>query len=204
MEQKQLLVATSNKGKFKEICEILGHLPYKILALPDLGLTGDYEEMGETFEENALGKAKYYAEKSGIMTIAEDSGILVEALKGELGVKTRRWGKGENANDEEWIEHFLEIMKQFPNEKQRKASFVCCSALVVGDGESFVFEGRTDGVITPNLEAPIQHGLPLSSCFIPEGFEKVYAALAIDEKNRVSHRGKAMQALSDFLLARKD
>ncbi len=207
MERKleKILVATSNQGKFREMGEVLRDLPCKILSLTDVGIAADYEETGATFAENALGKARYYATKSGLTTIAEDSGILVEALKEQLGVKTRRWGKGENASDEEWIAHFLTVMSKFENEDQRNACFVCCAALAMVDEkakvvEEFVFEGRTEGVITKALEAPIYAGLPLSSCFRPNGFAKVYAALDINEKNRVSHRGKALHALVDFLM----
>jgi len=86
---KRILIATSNKGKFKEIMEILGDLPYEFMSLDDLNLSGDCEENADSFEGNALLKARYYFQKSGLMTLTEDSGIIVDALQGELGVKTR-------------------------------------------------------------------------------------------------------------------
>ena len=194
----QLLIATSNDGKLREIQEILvgtvfAGMSCEILTLKELGLPADFEENGTTFRENALGKALYYAKKSGFPTLAEDSGILVDALSGELGVMTRRWGRGEHATDEEWIEHFLHVMEKFPLSR-RTARFVCCAALVQ-DGLEYTFEGSTDGVITLSREAPIYPGLPLSSCFRPHGFEKVYCALTVEEKNIISHRGKAIRGV---------
>jgi XTP/dITP diphosphohydrolase len=194
---KQLLIATSNEGKFREMSEILGETDFELLSLQDLGISADFDENGSTFEENALGKALYYAQKSGLLTLAEDSGIMVDALQGELGVKTRRWGKGGNVSDEEWIEFFLSMMKAYPD-VHRGASFVCV-AVLLGGGKSFVAQGKTNGTITHQLEAPLYPGLPLSSCFRPVGYEKVYAALEAEEKNRISHRGKALQQVKDFL-----
>ncbi len=222
MEPKYLLIATTNQGKFKEIFEILSALDvsrggnFRVISLRDLCdseecFAGDerrfamsdfdgLEEDGETFSENAVKKAKFYYEKIGLLTVSEDSGIIVSALTGELGVKTRRWGEGENASDEAWIEFF---MKRMSSEKDRSAKFVC-SACVCGendDGEEVceVFDGETFGKITEKIEAPILGGLPLSSCFLPEGREKVYAALSADEKNAISHRGKAISKVLEFL-----
>jgi len=193
------LIATSNAGKFREIMEVLGKLPVEFLSLADVGVRGDFQETGEAFEVNALGKARYYASKCGLITIAEDSGILVDALNDELGVKTRRWGAGEHASDEEWILHFLQRMEHVP-EGKRGARFVCCAAVVDEKGKGSVFCGKTKGVITHKLEAPIYGGLPLSSCFRPKGKKKVYSALSTQEKNEVSHRGKAMKKVHDWIL----
>lgn len=193
---KELLIATKNPGKYSEIMEVLGGLPFEFAFLGDLGVDDeDFAEDGVTFKENAWKKASYFAGKTGMLTLAEDSGILVNALEGELGVKTRRWGAGENASDEEWIRYFLERMDGM---EDREARFVC-SACVIGDDLEASFEGETAGVITEALMAPILEGLPLSSCFLPEGCEKVYAALGAEAKNRVSHRGKAIRAVKEFL-----
>jgi len=213
MEPKYLLIATTNQGKFKEIFEVLGALDvsnggnFRVISLLDLRDNAeafgviDFDgliEDGETFSENAVKKAKFYHEKTGLLTVAEDSGILVSALTGELGVKTRRWGKGENASDEEWIEFFMERMLP---EKNRNAKFVCSACVCEGD-VCEIFEGETFGQITEKLEAPILGGLPLSSCFLPEGFDKVYAALSPNEKNAISHRGKAMGKVLGHLTKR--
>jgi XTP/dITP diphosphohydrolase len=185
---EKLLIATKNPGKFAEIKAILGDIPYEIVSISDLGIDGDIDEDGVSYEENALKKAKFFYKKSGVLTLADDSGIEVFALKGELGLKTRRWGVGESASDEEWVEHFLQRMKGVDD---RRARFLCCVA-VVGDGFKEVFFGEAKGVITEKLEAPIWHGLPISSCFRPDGLDRVYAALGQEEKGRISHRGKAV------------
>ena len=162
-------------------------------------LKGDYfEEDGSTFEKNAELKAMHYHELLGLPTIGEDSGIIVDALRGELGVKTRRWGAGADATDKEWIEHFIKIMKDVPS-SDRGARSVCCAAFIDGPGELVLFRGETKGVITHKLEAPLQEGIPLSSCFRPTGCDKVYAALSETEKNRLSHRGKAFHELKKYL-----
>ncbi|MFA6552796.1 MAG: non-canonical purine NTP pyrophosphatase, partial [Candidatus Paceibacterota bacterium] len=171
---------------------------FEIIFLKDLGVdSSGLLEDGETFKENAYKKAKYYYDKTGLLTLAEDSGILVDVLAGELGVKTRRWGAGETATDEEWIEYFLKKMEKVPNEK-RGAKFVCVPCLL-GEGIEKFFEGETRGVLTREIAAPILPGLPLSSCFVPNGFEKVYAALTTEEKNKTSHRGKAFLKVKEFL-----
>lgn len=202
-----LLVATKNPGKFAEISEVLGSLPIKLLSLKDLNLKDEVEERGVTHEENAILKAQYFFEKTGLSTLGEDSGIHVDAFPGELGVQTRRWGGLEKATDEEWIKYFLEQMGRISDEK-RGAKFVCFAALILGRENKFtvasfenpaIFSGETRGIITKTLEAPLKHGIPISSCFRPEGFNKVYAALTTEEKNRVSHRGKAMHAVKIFL-----
>ena len=110
-------------------------------------------------------------------------------------MKTRRWGAGETASDEEWLAHFMQRMAQ---EKNRKAKFVCAAAYVSGDEEK-VFLGETEGTITETIEVPVKAGIPLSSVFKPLGHEKVFAALSAAEKNEFSHRGKAFQRLRLFL-----
>jgi XTP/dITP diphosphohydrolase len=199
----RLLIATKNTGKFTEISEVLSDLDLELYHLKmsemQQHLNGDYfEENGETFEENAEKKALHYNSLTGIPAIGEDSGIIVDALKGELGVKTRRWGAGENATDEEWIEYFMKVMEDVP-EENRTARFICAAAFIDGGGEVAMFRGQTEGIITKSLEADLKPGIPLSSCFRPEGQNKVYAALSEKEKNSVSHRGKAFHELKNFL-----
>ncbi len=195
---KNFLIATSNTGKFQEILEVLHSLPFHFLSFRDVPLNHDFEEDGDTFEQNALKKARHYFEQTPMMTLGEDSGILVDALPSELGVKTRRWGAGEKATDEEWIDYFFHRMREVPLEK-RTARFVCSAAVIDEKGRTQVFRGESEGVITFELQAPITKGIPLSSCFRPKGYEKVFAALDINEKNRISHRGKAMSLVKAYL-----
>jgi XTP/dITP diphosphohydrolase len=201
ISMKPLLIATKNPGKFQEICEALRALPIRLVSLADFGIADDVEETGQTHVENAVLKARFFFEKTGLPTLAEDSGIYVDAFPGELGVQTRRWEGLHHASDKEWIEYFLEKMAPVPEEK-RGAKFVCHAALILTSSDSAqpkIFIGETRGIITKNLEAPLKPGIPISSCFRPEGFSKVYATLSIEEKNRVSHRGKAMHAVAEFL-----
>ncbi|PIR55078.1 non-canonical purine NTP pyrophosphatase [Candidatus Peregrinibacteria bacterium CG10_big_fil_rev_8_21_14_0_10_36_19] len=193
---QKLLIATSNPGKFNEIMEVISDLPFEFLSLKDVEVDySDLKEDGESFYENSFIKAKYFRDKTGYLTLAEDSGILVDALTGELGVKTRRWGAGENASDDEWMSFFMERMM---NEENRAASFVC-NACVLGNDYREHFEGETKGVLMKEIMAPIIPGIPLSSCFVAEGCDKVYALMNEAEKNMVSHRGKAMHKLKVFL-----
>lgn len=197
-----LLIATKNPGKFSEISEILGDLPIKLLSLKDLNLKDEVEEHGATHKENAVLKAQYFFEKTGLPTLGEDSGIHVDAFPNELGVQTRRWGGLGEATDEEWIKYFLEQMAKVSEEK-RGAKFVCFAALILDKKtvkNPAIFSGETRGIITKTLEAPLISGIPISSCFKPEGFNKVYAALSIEEKNSVSHRGKAIHQVRNFLM----
>lgn len=188
-----ILIATKNPGKFKEIAEFMKGLNLQFVSLSDLGIEHDFPEEGLTFEENALGKARFYSELTGLATLADDSGIFINALANELGVKTRRWGAGEKVTDEEWLAHFMERMRSEPD---RNAKFVCAAAFVSPD-EELVFMGETTGQITDRLEAPIYSGIPLSSVFKPEGSDKVYSLLSLEEKNKISHRGKAFKQLFD-------
>lgn len=194
----QLLIGTNNEGKIIEIAEVLGALPVKIVTPVHLNISDTPDETGATFEENALQKARFYFERSGLPTVADDSGIIVEALEDELGLHTRRWGAGPAASDEEWITYFLKRMEK---EKNKKARFVCTLAYIDALGATFTFEGRCEGIITPTLEADYLPGLPISACFKPEGHERVFSALAIQDKNSVSHRGKATQQLKIFLMS---
>ena len=193
----KLLIATHNKGKCKEIESALEGLNIEILNLSDLGIIEDVEETGTTYEENAILKAKFFAEKSGLPTIADDSGINIDALKGELGVKTRRWGAGENATDEEWMDYFL---KRMENETNKKAEFFTTIAyLPTPESEPMIFTGKCKGLITETIEAPYLPGIPLSSTFKPEGIDTVYSALTPEQKNAISHRGRAASALREYL-----
>ncbi len=169
---KPFLVATGNPGKFSEICAVLEGLPYQFKSLADLGEAPDQvEEIGATHEENALLKARHFFEKTGWMTLGEDSGLEVDALKGELGLHTRRWGAGSEASDEAWLDYFLKRMAEFPA-AQRTARFVCLAALVMsrvdGNGamDEKIFYGAARGVIVLKPEAPTSNFKMVRSGFI--------------------------------------
>jgi XTP/dITP diphosphohydrolase len=198
MWSMQLLLGSNNEGKIIEISEVLRDLPLKIVTPKHLNITDVPHESGTTFEENAMGKARFYFRKSKLPTVADDSGIVVEALEGELGLHTRRWGAGPAASDEEWIDYFLKRMRR---ERNKRARFVCVLAYIDSRGVTYTFEGRCEGSITPTLEASYLPGLPISACFKPDGHDRVFSALSINDKNTISHRGKATQKLKNFLMS---
>lgn len=192
----RLLIGTGNKGKVVEIGEVLQGLPIDIITPRDLGLTEEPHEHGETYRDNAIIKTTYYHELTRLPTLADDSGIVIDALQNELGVQTRRWGAGADATDEQWIQFFLSRMKK---EDNKKARFVCSLAFTDEHGEIACFEGTCDGVITETLEADYLPGLPISACFKPDGFDCVYSAMSIEQKNSTSHRGRALAKMRRFL-----
>lgn len=193
---EKILVATRNHGKFTGLMEGLKDLPFHFVSLADEGVMGDMEETGQTYEENAIQKAEFFGKKSGLVTIADDSGIVVEALRDELGVKTRRWGAGHEASDEEWLDFFLKRMKK---EENRGAEFICVVALWRPNQKTLTFRGETKGILLEGPQVPIRKGIPLSSVFLPDGKNRVYLALNPEEHKAVSHRGKAVRKCHDFL-----
>lgn len=195
----EILLGSTNAGKFIDLKEALSDLDVTLLRPQDVGITESPREEGDTFRANALQKARFYFERSTLRTLADDSGILVEALTNELGIHTRRWGAGPEASDEEWVAFFLERMK---NETSKRARFVCCLCFIDEQGSEHFFEGSAEGVITDELQASYNPGLPIAACFKPDGSDRVYAAMEIEEKNTFSHRGKAVRLLHDFLQRR--
>ncbi len=194
---QKILIATHNFGKYKELMEVLEELPFKFASLNDEKIEEDVEETGDTFEANAIIKAEFFSRMTGLPAIADDSGIHVDALDGELGVKTRRWGAGANATDIEWLEHFLDRMA---NEENRRAEFVACVAFAHVGHQTVTFRGECVGQILDSPKTEIEHGIPLSSVFLPEGKEKVYSAMSKLEKNEISHRGLAIKKCHRYLL----
>jgi XTP/dITP diphosphohydrolase len=179
-----------------EIGEVLRSLNVQLRTPDEFPIIGHPAEDESSYQGNAIAKARFYYDQTGLPTLADDSGIHVEALSGELGIHTRRWGAGPEASDQEWIEHFLECME---DETNRRASFVCVLAYIDQSGQLKTFEGRSDGTITHALESEYLPGLPISACFRPDGYEKVFSALTVEEKNSISHRGRALLQMKKHL-----
>ncbi|MFH1375889.1 MAG: non-canonical purine NTP pyrophosphatase [Patescibacteria group bacterium] len=199
---QKLLLATNNPSKAREISSALSDLDIEIISLLDLDkskFADEPPEDGATFEENARIKAEFWAKETGIPTLADDSGILVEALPGKLGVKTVRFGAGAEASDAEWLKHFLARMEGTAN---RKAKFICVLAFAQPNEQTEFFEGEVDGKITEKAEAPILPRIPLSSVFLADEADKVFAAISKEEKARFSHRGRALHKAKVFLQKR--
>ncbi|UPA23097.1 non-canonical purine NTP pyrophosphatase [Candidatus Peribacteria bacterium] len=192
----KLLIGTSNKGKIKEMSDALANLQMQIITPEMIDILEKPQETGTTYEENAVQKARFYFDLGKIPTLADDSGIVVDALQNELGIHTRRWGLGATVSDQDWIEFFLERMRQ---EDNRKARFLCTLAYIDANGDLHTFEGSCDGVITDELEAAYLPGLPISACFKPDGYDKVFSALSVEEKNQISHRGRALQNYTHYV-----
>lgn len=186
----KLLIGTANVGKFIEMKEALKTMGVELLSPSDVGITESPTETGKSFEENARLKARFYHAASGLPVIADDTGIIVDALKNELGVHTRRWGAGPDATDKEWVDFFLERMS---HEKNKNARFMCYLCYIDAEGKEQVFEGSEEGTITETIESDYLLNLPLSGCFKPIGSDRVYHAMTIEEKNSISHRGKAIR-----------
>lgn len=196
----KLLIGTNNVGKVDEIRSVLDGLGLHLITPLELNLQINPDETGTTYAENALIKARaFFAQSHRTPTVTEDAGVDVSSLPGELGVHTRRWGAGPLASDAEWIAHFLDRMNGVTD---RSAIFHSAVAFIDAKGHEMVFEGHCEGTITENLETTFPVGLPFEGCFRPHGFNTVYGALSRDEKNRVSHRGKALQKFSTFLAQR--
>jgi len=193
----KLLIATSNPGKRSELLSALLPLDgFEILTPEDLDLFIDVDESGDTYLENALIKAQSFFDHSGVPTLAEDSGIEVSALGNELGVFTRRWGAGEEASDDDWLEYFMNRMAQ---EEDRAARFVSHVAFL-DEQNQVTFEGECLGEITHDIQGPVRPGVQLSAVFKPVGEELVYSAMDDEHKNSLSHRGHAVKQMKEWLV----
>jgi XTP/dITP diphosphohydrolase len=187
----KILVATHNRGKLREFAELLAGLPIEWVSLDDVGITEEIEETGETFEANARLKAAGYARLSNLLTLADDSGLEVDALGGEPGVFSARYG-GPDTNDVDRYEMVLEKLKGVPDER-RAARFRCVVAVAVPGGELFTAEGVVEGAIAHGPRG--SNGFGYDPIFWMSGYGATLAELGPDIKNRISHRGRAVQAI---------
>ncbi len=189
----QLLLATTNKGKIAELNQLLGDQDFEVVGLGSLA-TNEEIETGATFEENALLKAHYYHRLTGMITIADDSGLEVKALGGAPGIYSARYG-GAQATDGDRFMKLLGALQGVKGE-DRSARFVCAIAVVWQGGE-VVFIDEARGVI---LEAPRgEGGFGYDPVFYYESLGKTFAELTPDEKSQISHRGRAATQLKAWL-----
>jgi XTP/dITP diphosphohydrolase len=186
----KILVATHNPGKLREFAELLAGFPVEWVSLDDVGIVDDIEETGVTFEENARLKASGYASQSGLLTFADDSGLEIDALNGEPGVYSARYG-GPGKTDADRVELVLGKMKDVPEER-RTARFRCVIAVASPEKVLFTVEGVVEGLIT---HAPRgTNGFGYDPIFLFPDMGKTTAELSSEVKNRISHRGRAVQA----------
>jgi XTP/dITP diphosphohydrolase len=191
----EIVLATRNKKKVEEIVRITSDLPVTILSLDDYPNCPEVEEDKDTFEGNAVKKAVEIAGCTGKIALADDSGLEVEALGGAPGVYSARYA-GEDGNSVKNCEKLLLELRTVPDEK-RGAQFVCCMALAFPDGGVETFFGHARGWI--GRESRGKKGFGYDPVFFPEGYDKTFAEMSADEKDGLSHRGKALKKLFDFL-----
>lgn len=198
---KKLLIATTNPGKFAEIFRFLGGLPIKLVSLKDVGISDVVEETGSTFEENAIIKAKYYMQKSGLPTLADDGGFEIDALGGEPGVKSHRWIHGDREDtDEELIQYTLEKLKNIPLAR-RGAQLRLVLALALSKGRVITAEESTRGVVAEQASEHRTSGFPYRSLLFLSEIGKYYDhdLLTPEETERFNHRKRALDRLKPIL-----
>ena len=194
----KILLASRNKKKIRELETLLASVSsdrIEILSLDDIGFHDEIEETGETFEENSLIKANTGA-GLGYITVADDSGLVVDALDGAPGVYSARYS-GEGATDEKNNAKLLASLEGLPAEK-RSAKFVSVVVCAFPDGsEPIVVRGECPGIIL--TEARGSDGFGYDPLFVPEGFDRTYAQITAEEKNVISHRANALRKLQELL-----
>lgn len=193
--QPELMLATSNKGKVAEYRRLLEDAPFRLVTPVEKGVQAEVEETGETFHENARLKAVYFAGVSGILTLADDSGLEVAALGGEPGVRSARYA-GAGAVSARLCSFLLERMQAVP-EGQREARFRCVIAIASPGGQVVYAEGECAGSIT--LEPVGESGFGYDPVFFIPELRRTMAELTLTEKNLISHRGRAARAAAGLL-----
>ena len=189
---QQLLIATHNEGKVREFLELLGDGPFSLTSLKEQGVTEEVEETGTTFEENAIIKAQAYARMTGLLTLADDSGLEVDALGGQPGVYSARYG-GDGLTDEDRVELLLHNLRGVPW-NLRQARFRCVIAIATPPAdnvqkEPVTVEGTVEGII--QYEPAGDGGFGYDPVFLLPHKGMTTAQLPMDEKNSLSHRGQA-------------
>lgn len=192
---KELMVATRNRGKLHEIEAVLAGVVEKVLCAADFPKLPETNEDGATFSENALKKAREAMLFTGLPTIADDSGLVVQALDERPGVFSARFA-GESADDVANNRKLLAEMDGTPPE-QRQAAFVCVMAFVTPDGVEQIFSGRVSGRILDQERG--SGGFGYDPLFLVDGYERTMAELTLEEKNCISHRGQALRLFRTYL-----
>lgn len=187
----KLVFATNNRHKLEEVCHKIGD-HFELLTLNDIGCTEDIEETGSSFEENAAIKSKYVYGKYHLNCFGDDSGLVIDALNGEPGVYSARYA-GEHGNHAANIKKVLTKLERIEN---RKARFVTVISLM-WEGKQHVFEGVVEGTI--RHETTGTGGFGYDPIFQPDGYNITFAEMSMDEKNKTSHRARAMEKLISFL-----
>ena len=184
----KLILATNNSHKVREFKEILEPMGFEVVSQREAGYILEVEETGTTFEENSYLKAHAVTEASGLPAIADDSGIMAEALGGAPGVYSARY----TGNDEDTdADRMYFLLKNMENETDRRAKFVSCISCTFPDGTEIAARGECHGTLT--YEPRGENGFGYDPIFLPNGYDRTTAELSPDEKNAISHRGQALR-----------
>ncbi len=192
---KRLIFATGNQGKMREIREILGDCIPEILSMKEAGIDVDIIEDGKTFEENALIKARAVSKAGNIMAMADDSGLVVDCMDGAPGIYSARF-MGEDTSYDIKNNYIIEQAMKVPFE-ERTARFVCAIACVMPDGREWVVRGTVEGVINDRQAG--ENGFGYDPIFLVPELGVTTAQLPPEEKNAISHRGRALRAMRSLL-----
>ena len=190
----KLILASNNANKLKEFRSLTADLDIELLSQKEAGCDFEVEENGTTFEENAYLKASAVTAATGFAAVADDSGLCVDALNGEPGIYSARYGLGHDASDQDRYRYLLQKMEGVEN---RSARFVCCICCTFPDGSVIRSRGECEGEIL--LSPKGRNGFGYDPVFHPLGLEKSMAELSPEEKNAISHRGKALRAFIEEL-----
>ncbi len=191
----KLLLATNNKGKAREYRSLLSGVPFELVTPDEVGINTEVEEVGKSFEENARLKAATLAAESQLLSLADDSGLEVDALGGEPGTLSARYA-GEGASDEDRVSYLLTKLEGVPEER-RTARFRCVIAIATPEGDVELCSGECEGIIA--FEPRGERGFGYDPIFYLPELKKTMAELPPEEKNRISHRGRAARKASQLL-----
>ena len=187
----KLVFATNNSHKLEEVRQILGDR-FEVLSLSDINCHDDIPETGDTFQDNALQKARYVKEHYGYDCFADDTGLEVKALGGAPGVHSARY-----AGDHDSEANMTKLLRELEKKQDRSAQFRTVVALIL-NGQEVLFEGIVKGTIATERHYG-QTGFGYDPVFIPQGFDKTFSQMSPESKNTVSHRGRAVRKLADYL-----
>lgn len=192
----KVVLSTRNPSKAKQIKAMFADLPISILTLAEAGIDGEGIEDGATLQENAFKKAMFVHQlDSSVWVMSDDTGIFINALGGAPGVNSARWA-GENLATEQITQYTL---KQLEGASDRSATFKTVIAIISPEGNQYFFDGEVGGKILKAPRTKPHPKMPYSSIFVPEGCEKVWAQMSVDEENEISHRSKAFMQAKKFL-----
>jgi XTP/dITP diphosphohydrolase len=198
---KQLLIATTNPGKLDEIRHFLSDLPVTLVSLSDVGITAQAEEHGTTFDENAIAKAKFYSDLSGMPALADDGGFEIDALNGEPGIKSHRWiHQDREDTDEELINYTIEKLRGLPR-AQRGAQLRLVMALVLLDGSVHTVEEKVRGIVAEKPSEKRVSGFPYRSLLYFPEINKYYdyQEFTPEEAEKYNHRRRAVERLKPII-----